>query len=446
MLLTLLAFLFAIGFLVTVHEYGHYRVAKLFDVKILTFSIGFGRPLLQWRRGETQWQIAVLPLGGYVRMLGEDDESSAGSDASRQFNNKSPLQKMAIVAAGPAANLFLACLLFAAALMIGIDALRPVAGSVRFGTPAAEAGMRSGDEILRFGSRETNDWDSLRLAALMSAGQQVELSVRSAEGAQRTLLLDLRKTDKALFDANVLLHLGLSPIPLLNRIAAVEPGSVGDQAGLLAGDSVLAINDRPVTSWESLQAMISTHPEEQLRLQIRRGGELLAVDVVPTAVESSQGRMGRLGVAPQIDEARHEAQRFTLRLGPIDALLAGIQKTWDLTEMTLRLIGRMLSGGLSAAHVSGPIGIASMAGESAGMGLTAYLQYLALVSLSLGVLNLLPVPVLDGGHLLYHSVELLRGKPLPARWLAAGQRVGIALLIALMLLALYNDIHRFIPG
>ena len=447
MLLTLLAFLFAIGFLVTVHEYGHYRVAKLFDVKILTFSIGFGRPLLQWQRGETRWQIAMLPLGGYVRMLGEDDdELGDASEAHRQFNRQHPLKKIAIVAAGPAANLLLACLLFAAAMLVGMDAIKPIAGSVRLDSKAAVAGLRSGDEILRVSGRPVQDWDDLRLKALLSVGQQIELDVRSQAGAERRLLLDLQDGAEALYDANVLARLGLSPVPLLNRVAEVETGSVAHRAGLQAGDVIQAIDGMPLRGWEHLQYVVSRHPGQLLQLTVLRGEMPMQFEVTPETIATDGGDVGRLGVAPQIDEASYASQKFVLRQGLLESLYLGSEKAWNLTQMTLRMIGNMLGGSVSASHVSGPVGIASMAGESAGMGLAAYLQYLALVSLSLGVLNLLPVPVLDGGHLLYHSVELLRGKPLPAAWFVMGQRIGIALLLALMVLALYNDIHRFIPG
>ncbi len=447
MLLTLVSFLFAIGLLVTVHEYGHYRVAKLLGVKVLTFSIGFGKPLLRWQRGETQWQIAAIPLGGFVQMLGEEDEQPVPADeASRAFNHLHPLGKMAIVVAGPLANLLLAWLFFALALLVGIDAIKPVAGSVRIGSVMAEAGVRAGDEIIRFGEHDILHWDDLRLAALTEAGSRTQLTVHGAGGGERDLLLDLTPPGAQFFDANILAHLGLSPVPLINRIARVEPGSAAAQAGLQVGDSVVAVNDFPIAQWERFQAFVVENPGRILRLSVRRGADLLEITVTPSVITSVVGKSGRLGVLPLVDDARLAMQRFTLQLDPLSSLQKGGEKVWDLSVMTFKLIARMLTGGLSASHVSGPIGIASMAGESAGQGLAAYLQYLALVSLSLGVLNLLPVPVLDGGHLLYHSAELVRGRPLPASWHVAGQRIGIALLLGLMLLALYNDIHRFIPG
>lgn len=447
MLLTLIAFFFAIGLLVTVHEYGHYRAAKHFGVRVLTFSIGFGKPLLQWRVGETQWQIAAVPLGGFVRMLGEDDDqASSDEDTCRAFNRQSPLRRMAIVAAGPLANLVLAWLLFSSALMVGIDALKPIAGSVQPGSVAALAGLRSGDEITRFGDIDVADWDDLRLAALAYGADKPALMVHSPEGGERELTLDLTSFGADAVDAAILARIGLSPVPLLNRISAVEPGSVAERAGLQTGDQVLSLDDVPVNRWERLQELVSQHPGREVALQVLRNGEMLVVRLTPQRIETYQGVIGRIGAAPQVDESQFSRQKFVRQLEMFDALVKGADKAWVLSRMTLEMIGRMLTGGISSRHVSGPIGIAGMAGESASLGFAAYLQYLALVSLSLGILNLLPVPVLDGGHLLYHSAELVRGRPLPASWQSIGQRIGVALLVGLMLLALYNDIHRFIPG
>lgn len=447
MLLTLISFLFAIGLLVTVHEYGHYRVAKACGVKVLTFSIGFGRPLLQWQRGETRWQIAMIPLGGFVSMLGENgDETVAPADKSRQFNTQHPLKKMAIVLAGPLANLLLAWLFFSLALLIGVDALKPVAGSVRLDSPAAEAGLRSGDEIIRFDGYDILDWDELRLSAMLGFGSNVQLEVRHGSASSRDLNLDLRNADAGMLDANILSHLGVSPIALMNQIDTVQAGSAADLAGLRAGDKVSAINEVPISNWESLQSMITSNPGKTLQLSVKRGMDTLQLAATPSEVKTARGAMGLLGIAPVVNEAHFAAQQFTLQLNPLEAFQRGAAKAWRISRMTFKMLAQMLTGTVSAESVSGPVGIASMAGESAGLGLSAYLQYLAFVSLSLGILNLLPVPVLDGGHLLYHSAELVRGRPLSASWFIVGQRVGFALLIGLMLLALYNDIHRFIPG
>lgn len=446
MLLTLVSFLFAIALLVTVHEYGHYRVAKQLGVKVLKFSIGFGKPLLIWQRGETQWQIAAIPLGGFVSMLGENEDQTLSLDeVHRAFNRQHPLRKMAIVVAGPLANLLLAWWLFALALMVGMDTLKPVVSSVRVGSVAEQAGLHSGDEVLRFGTHAILDWEDLRIAALAQTGngETIALRVRSDKG-ERDLLLDTKKLGSHTIDAQILARLGFSALPLLNRIAEVEKNSVAARAGLQVGDEIVSIDGQVIAQWEKLQAVVAMNPGRELALKVLRAGNELDMKVTPQAAD--RGQPGRIGVAPQVDDATYAQHKFRLQLNPVAALGKGAQKAWNLSVMTLQMMGRMFTGGLSASNVSGPIGIASMAGASASLGLAVYLQYLALVSLSLGVLNLLPVPVLDGGHLLYHSAELVRGRPLPASWQAMGQRVGIVLLVGLMLLAFYNDINRFITG
>ena len=448
MLLTALAFLAAIGILVTVHEYGHYRVAKACGVKVLTFSIGFGKPILQWQRGETRWQIALIPFGGFVRLLGEEDgaELSPG-DEDRAFNRQHPLRKMAIVAAGPLANLLLAWLFFSLALAIGGAVLKPMVASVRTGSLAEQAGIRPDDEIIRFGSHEVLQWDDLRLAALDSAGKPaVELALRSSHGIVREVVLDLSGAEGKKLDLHILERLGLSPLPLLNRIAAVEPESVAEQAGLQPGDFITAVNSLPVIRWETLQNQIAKNPDQEISIALMRGGEPRIVSLVPRAYETDWGLIGKIGIAPQIDAERWAAQKTQLQLSLFESLSRGAQEMRLLTLLTFKFSVAMFSGDMSAKNVSGPVGIAAMAGETASLGVAPYLKFLALLSLSLGVLNLLPVPVLDGGHLLYHAAELVRGRPLPKTWVEMGQRIGIALLVALMMLAFYNDINRLILG
>lgn len=448
MLMIVLAFLVAIGVLVTVHEYGHYRVAKACGVKVLTFSIGFGKPILQWQRGETRWQIAIIPFGGFVRLLGEDDDAELSpGDEVRAFNRQHPLRKMAIVAAGPIANLLLAWLLFSLALVIGGAALRPVVAGVRIDSLAEQAGIRPGDEILRLGALEILQWDDLRIAALDAAGQSsVVLALRASQGGEREVKLDLSGAEGKKLDLHILERLGLSPLPLLNRIAAVEAGSVAALAGLQKDDEILAVNALPVTRWEMLQNVIAKKPGQPISITLKRGAEQRVIDLIPRAHETPEGPVGRLGVAPQVDQERWAAQKTTLQLPLLEAMSKGAKEMQLLAALTFKFSVSMFSGDTSAKNVSGPVGIAAMAGETASMGLTPYLRFLALLSLSLGILNLLPVPVLDGGHLLYHIAELVRGRPVPKAWQEMGQRIGIALLAALMMLALYNDINRLIPG
>lgn len=448
-MLTLISFVFAIALLVTIHELGHYWVARRCGVKILVFSIGFGKPLLQWRRGETLWQIAAIPLGGYVKMLGEEDEDVAPADLPRAFSRQHPLKRMAIVVAGPLANFLLAWVLYAAAYGWGVQLLRPVIGSVTAGSVAERAGVRAGDEVLALGGRAIDGWDSLRLVFLQLPAdlQQASLRVRSAGGGESSHDLDLSGLDVAArANLQIAQRLGLSPWVLMRTVESVAANSPAGQAGFLPGDQILTIADVPVRVWGDFQAKVAANPGVTLPIRVLRQGREIELLATPTAVKEEGRLIGRLGISPAVDVERAKQARFTLQLDPIEALQRGARDVIDLSGLTVKLFVRMLTGAFSAREVSGPIGIARSAGQTAALGVAPYLQFLALVSLSLGVLNLLPVPVLDGGHLLYHVAELVRGRPLP-QWLQlAGQRLGLGLLLALMALAFFNDVYRLISG
>lgn len=446
-MLTIISFLFAITLLVAVHEFGHYWVARRCGVRVLVFSIGFGKPLLQWRRGDTVWQIAMIPLGGYVKMLGEEDAAEFAQEGA--FHKQHPLKRMAIVVAGPLANFVLAWLLYAGVAMVGIDLLRPMIGSVQAQSAAERAGLQVGDEITMLGTTPIANWEDLRLAFLRQAidVQQVALRVRTPDGIESVRQLDLSGLDRASRgDLHALSHLGLSAVPLLRKIAAVTPDGAAAKAGLQAGDVVVALNDMPVRHWGDLHQWVQARPGATVRVLFVRDGVQREAQVVLSAVEEAGRSIGRLGVSPEIDTARLAQWRQTVRLGLLDALARGASEVLDKSLLTIKLFGRMLTGAFSASQVSGPIGIAQFAGQSAALGVAAYLNFLAIISLSLGVLNLLPVPVLDGGHFLYHMAEFLRGRPLPESVQSAGQRIGLALLLGLMALAIFNDLYRLISG
>jgi len=413
-MLTILSFLFAITLLVAVHEFGHYWVARRCGVRVLVFSIGFGKPLVQWRRGDTVWQIAMIPLGGYVKMLGEDDAAEFSEEGA--FHKQHPLKRMAIVVAGPLANFLLACLLYAGAAMVGIETLRPMVGHVQIGSAAAKAGLQAGDEIVRLVAEKIASWEALRLAFLRQAPDvsQMAVRVRAPDGVESVHTLDLSGLDHAgRADLHALSRLGLSALPILRRIAAVTPDGAAAKAGLQAGDVILALNDAPVRQWDDLHQWVQANPGASVRILLAREGVQREFSAVVAVVEEEGRRVGRLGVSPEVDVARMAQWRQTVRLGPLEALARGANEVVDMSVLTVKLFGRMLTGGFSASQVSGPIGIAQYAGQSAALGVAAYLQFLAIISLSLGVLNLLPVPVLDGGHFLYHMAEFLRGRPLP---------------------------------
>ena len=446
-MLTILSFLFAITLLVAVHEFGHYWVARRCGVRVLVFSIGFGKPLVQWRRGDTVWQVAMIPLGGYVKMLGEDDAAEFSQEGA--FHKQHPLKRMAIVVAGPLANFLLACLLYAGAAMVGIETLRPMVGSVQAQSAAARAGLQVGDEITHLGSESIANWETLRLAFLRQSVDldRIDLRVRAHDGVESVRQLDLSGLSPAQrADLQALSHLGISAVPLLRKVAVVTPGSAAEKAGVRVGDVILALNGQPLRQWGDLHQWVQDHPGGAVRIALAREGVSHELDAVLMSVEEKGRQVGRLGVSPEVDLARLGQWRVTLRLGLVDALAHGAREVASMSWLTVRLFGRMLTGAFSADQVSGPIGIAQYAGQSAALGAAAYLQFLAIISLSLGVLNLLPVPVLDGGHFLYHMAGFLRGRPLPEWVQSAGQRVGLALLLGLMALAIFNDLYRLISG
>ncbi|WP_164521445.1 RIP metalloprotease RseP [Iodobacter ciconiae] len=449
MLTSLLAFIVAIGVLVSIHEYGHYKVAKGCGVKVLVFSIGFGKPLWQWQRGETLWQIGAIPLGGYVSMLDERaGEPIEAADLPRAFNRRPPLAKMAIVIAGPLANFLLAILLYWGLSLSGVEALRPVISFVSSGSVAEKSGIRQGDEVISVGGVPISGWDELQLSLLEKSGGAVTvpLQLRSNTGSDRSISLDLTHLKRDEIDQQLLSRLGMSPVPLSLRIAQITPGSAAARAGVRAGDQLMMINGERLHGWQDVQSHIASSASQPLLLSLQRQGQVIEHTVIPDAVVENGLKIGKLGFAPEVDMHAWQQQRFMQDFGPLEGLQYALEKTWQGSRLTLVMFWKMLTGVVSIKQVSGPITIATFAGESARLGLSTFLEYLCVISISLGVLNLLPLPVLDGGHLMYHTVEFLTGRRLPPGAEAFGQQIGIILLLGLMSLALYNDIHRLFLG
>lgn len=446
-MLTFFAFIFAIGLLVFIHEFGHYWVARKCGVGVLTFSIGFGKPLYQWQRGQTTWQIAAIPLGGFVKMLDESEAPVASELRQYAFNTQHPAKKMAIAFAGPFINLLFACLIYAGLYAYGVVSLKPIIGTIVADSIAAQAGLRAGDHITLVNHEKVSSWEQVQMALFSAAGEpELGLEAKTAEGVIKPLVLDLSQIKPTEFDQKILNRIGMSPFAITNRIAYIQPKSAAERAGLQVGDLVLEINHQQLQDWSSFQSVVASHPNQALSIKVRRDQQVLELEVTPDAVDHNGSKVGRIGVSPSNDESLYKAMQQTVRLGPLDALMAGVSKTYDLSLLTVRMFGKMLVGALSPKQVSGPLGIAEFAGQSAAMGWVAYLQALALISLSLGVLNLMPIPILDGGHLLYHGYELVSGRTIP-EWLALSlQKVGITLLLLLMALALFNDANRFLFG
>jgi regulator of sigma E protease len=447
LLVTLLAFVVALGTLIVIHELGHYSVARLCGVKVLRFSVGFGAPL--WRRrfgpDQTEWVVAAFPIGGYVKMLDEREGDVMPQERDRAFNRQSVYRRIAIVAAGPIANFLLAIVVYWAVFLHGVPGVKPVLGAALPASPAAQAGVASGETILRIGDQPVTTWEDVRWVLLEQAVDKhsVSVEVQNEKGQIAFRRLDLSGLGAADLDSDFLNKIGLTRFsPAV--IGQVLAGKAGERAGLRAGDVVLAVDAKPITSWEELVAAVQPSAGKQLVLTIQRGNETLEIPVVPEGVEEGGRSVGRIGVAR--DVALLEKQLIQVRYGPVAALGQAVVKTWDISVLSLQMLGKMITGQVSLKNLSGPITIADYAGQSAQMGWLYYLRFIALISISLGVLNLLPVPVLDGGHLMYYIVEIIKGRPVSERALEIGQRIGMVVLFSLMAFAIYNDIHRLVGG
>lgn len=450
-LTSLLAFVVAIGLLVAIHEYGHYIVARLCGVKVLRYSIGFGRVLWSKRSGadQTEYCLSAIPLGGYVKLLDERDCPVTFAERGRAFNRQSSAVKIAILAAGPAFNLLFAIVAYAAMFMSGVPGMKPVIGTVDAGSVAASAGLRDGDRIVAVGGRQVLTWESATLAMLddMLAKGAIRLEVADKTGATRPATILTAGHESELTEPGKLFtELGMKPwSPEPDRvISAVTPGSPAAAAGLRAGDRLESMNGEPVKSLGTWIEHVRSHPGESIKLGVERNGEQLEITVVVGKVQSDDGEIGQIGAAFALPKGLLESMRAEERYGPFQSLAKGVAKTWEMSALTLRMIWRMVTGDVSPKNISGPINIAEYAGMSASIGATAFLNFLAIVSISLGVLNLLPVPMLDGGQIVYTVAETFKGGPLSERVQIIGQQIGIALLLALMSFAFYNDISRLL--
>ncbi|SDU03076.1 MULTISPECIES: sigma E protease regulator RseP [Pseudomonas fluorescens group] len=439
--------LIALGVLVTFHEFGHFWVARRCGVKVLRFSVGFGMPLLRWHDKQgTEFVVAAIPLGGYVKMLDEREGEVPVDQLDQSFNRKSVRQRIAIVAAGPIANFLLALVFFWVLAMLGSEQVRPVIGAVESGSIAAKAGLNAGQEIVSIDGEPTSGWAAVNLQLVRRLGESgaIQLLVReqgSSAELPRTLALDnwLKGAD----EPDPIRSLGIRPWrPALPPVLAeLDPKGPAQAAGLKTGDRLLALDGQPLDDWQQVVDTVRTRPDTKIMLRVERDNAQIDVPVTLAARGESKAPSGYLGAGVKAIDWPPEMIR-EVSYGPLAAIGEGARRTWTMSILTLDSLKKMLFGELSVKNLSGPITIAKVAGASAQSGVADFLNFLAYLSISLGVLNLLPIPVLDGGHLLFYLIEWVRGRPLSDRVQGWGIQIGISLVVGVMLLALVNDLGR----
>ena len=439
--MTVIALLVTLGVLVTVHEYGHFWVARRCGVKVLRFSIGFGKPLISWHdKHGTEFVIAALPLGGYVKMLDARESDVAAEDKGSEFTGKPVAQRVAIVSAGPMANFLFAILAYWILLMVGVTGMTPYVSGVLPGSSAEMAGLSTPTVITQVDGQPIGTWQDARMALLDRAGDTGFIELTDADNHRYELPVTGWLSGSEIADPIALL--GLKPLGryLDAVIHTVQDDSAAQKAGIETGDIILSVDGVAISGWDALVEKVQASPDQSLTLGVDRAGWLLNVVVTP---ERQDGGTGYLGVSPFIPELPDDFF-VTMQYGPFSAMGQAVQKTWDTVGMSFAMFGKMLSGAISTQNIGGPVAIAKMAGQSAASGPEVFLSFLAFISISLGVVNLLPIPVLDGGHLLYYVIEWVRGKPLSDNIQALGFRIGSSLLVVVMVFAIVNDIVRLL--
>jgi len=446
-------FIVAIGVLVTFHEFGHYWVARKAGVKVLRFSVGFGKPLFSWRRktaegDEIEYVIAAIPLGGYVKMLDEREGEVSERDKSRAFNNQNISKRIAIVFAGPAFNFILAIFLYWLVFMMGTTVDRPFVGEAEPDSIAASAGFEVQDEVLMVGDAVVNSWNEFRLEILDQGldGGDLQIRVRARDNNEYTRLLALGDMRLLENEGDIFKLIGFNQwMPELKaEIGGVVENSAAENAGLRKGDVFLQVDGIAVDQWSTLVEMIRAKPNKAMQFVVLRNGVEEIVTVIPQSRKTTDGEQGFIGAYQHLPEEVLQMLITHIEYSPSEALMNATAKTWDMSTLTLRVLWKMVSGEASLSNISGPITIATYAGVTASIGLVSFLSFLAVISVSLGVLNLLPVPMLDGGHLFYYLIEIIKGSPVSEAFELRGQQVGMAILALLMSVAIFNDLQRLV--
>ena len=461
-MITILAFIVTIGLLVTIHEYGHFQVARWCNVKVLKFSIGFGKPIFTktFGKDKTEFVLAAIPLGGFVKMLDERElkaEQEADpqaaqthyteADLSHAFNRQTVWKRIAIVLAGPLANLLLAIVIYSILFMLGVTVAKPIIGDVAANSLAAQASISKGEVIQKINDMAVDSWQDARWlllkASLDNKTIKIEAINQNNELFEHTLSLGKISTNA---EIDILKIIGISEfrpsIPAI--IGEILPSSAAQKAGFKANDKILSIDGVNILDWEQVVNIIQASPNKKLWFEVARANRILRIAAMPEQVEYNSEQIGRMGAAVKIDQKELDKLLIEINYSPLASLQKAVTKTWDTSIFSLKMLGKMLTGQVSLKSISGPVTIADYAGKSANMGLKTFLSFLALVSISIGVLNLLPIPVLDGGHLMYYMVEIFKGSPVSEPMLLAGQKLGFAILGLLMTIAIFNDFSRLL--
>jgi regulator of sigma E protease len=445
------AFVFVLGVLIAFHEFGHFWVARKLGVKVLRFSVGFGKPLLRYQANadSPEYVLAALPLGGYVKMLDEREAEVKPEELHLAFNRQNVWKRIAIVAAGPMFNLVLAIIFFAGVFMVGIPSLKPVVASPAVKTVAFMAGLQDKDIVTAVNGQRVDTWSALRLALVAEAvdGGELQLSITGADNDFRELRLDLGKESLLKEEGDALKRIGLSvwqpAFPAI--LGTISEGLPAQLAGLRSGDEITSFDGVNVNDWAHLVELIRARPSKKILLNYRseNNTSMKATELTLAKVKAGSGEyIGRLGAGPLIEGDPYEEYRTVTEYGFLDAVIAGTAKTWNMSVLTLKVMFKLVTGQASLKNISGPLSIAQYAGETAQTGLIYLIHFMAVISVSLGVLNLLPIPILDGGHLLFYVVELVKGSAVSERVMLIGQQLGIVLLGLMMCVAFYNDLTR----
>ena len=464
-MITLLAFVLTIGILVVIHEYGHYQVARWCGIKVLRFSVGFGKPLYKRTSAKsgTEFIIATIPLGGYVKMLDERELKEERNDPKNHeapiqyteeelkqaFNRKTVYQRIMVVLAGPLANLLLAILLYWLLFMAGVTGLKPLIGYVVPDSLASKANMKKGDTIYKIDGEYVKTWQDARWILLNKSLEKKSVLIEtiSAQSESHVNALNFEGIDNNA-EVDILQKLGVETakpeVPAI--VGEVLAGSAAEKAGFKPDDEIISIDNIVINGWENVVNYVKDSPNKQLQFRVLRDKRNLKINATPIAYTENGKTIGRLGASVKLNQEEFEKLLIDINYTPLESLTKAFVKTWETSIFSLKMLGSMVVGKVSWKAISGPVSIASYAGESANLGLKAFLGFLALVSISIGVLNLLPIPVLDGGHLMYYIAEILKGSPVSEHVMMAGQKIGITLLGLLMFVALFNDISRYMAG